>query len=712
MTRIITKGGVWRNTEDEILKAAVMKYGLSQWARISSLLSRKTPKQCKARWENWLDPNIKKTEWSTEEEERLVHLATLMPCQWNTIAKQLNGRTADQCLEHYKSLQLAAVKEQDSDAVEEVSRYKIDDRDRNPESKPARPDPVDMEEEEKEMIAEARARLANTQGKKAKRKAREKQLEEARRLATLQKQRELKAAGISVYAKRLRHDEMDYNQDIPFYQPAPAGFFDTTKELGRPKKEFQKRSLKDLEGPRRDERNEAARKAQEQKAKDAKKDKKALPKLVAELDDEAQFTKRPRLNLPAPQADQADIDQVVKMSQRLRDLPGAGADDAPLGGAGGTALDALRTPAQMLQTPAQLLQTPRNAGAGGSAFGVSAAAAAGGLSALFKSLPRPQNEIELELPNEEEPALDEDGFALPGRRSGGPAPMEVEDAEDIRLREERRRQAEEERRLLERSQVVQRGLPRPGQLHAQLFRHADSSTVAALIDQELLSMLEHDAAVHPPAGTPAGRAPAGFVHVSLEEMASAKELIEAELGASLGGLSVSTDSGATVTLPVAKADFEPAHEHVLVSMLLSGSKGHQMSDDLSRSERVTALRANYDQIRQAMIREDKRARRIESRLAIVLGGYIKRADALSKEAIEVGTRLDTTLQDEVAFRHLAEVEASGAESRSKQLESACHSIAEDEARAQRHFAELSAEYDQLRLQIADVKSKLISGGVI
>ena len=45
-------------------------------------------------------------------------------------------------------------------------------------------------------LAEARARLANTRGKKAKRKAREKQLEEAKRVANLQKRRELKAAGV------------------------------------------------------------------------------------------------------------------------------------------------------------------------------------------------------------------------------------------------------------------------------------------------------------------------------------------------------------------------------------------------------------------------------------------------------------------------------------------------------------------------------------
>jgi pre-mRNA-splicing factor CDC5/CEF1 len=58
--------------------------------------------------------------------------------------------------------------------------------DPQPETKPARPDAVDMDEDEKEMLSEARARLANTQGKKAKRKAREKQLDEAKRLAQVQ----------------------------------------------------------------------------------------------------------------------------------------------------------------------------------------------------------------------------------------------------------------------------------------------------------------------------------------------------------------------------------------------------------------------------------------------------------------------------------------------------------------------------------------------
>eukprot|EP01027_Heterolobosea_sp_BB2_P010038 GEZU01014775.1.p1 GENE.GEZU01014775.1~~GEZU01014775.1.p1 ORF type:complete len:130 (-),score=16.68 GEZU01014775.1:63-452(-) len=101
--RIYIKGGPWKNTEDEILKAAVMKYGKNQWSRIASLLNRKSAKQCKARWYEWLDPSIKKTEWTREEEEKLLHLAKLFPTQWKTIAP-IVGRTASQCLEHYEKL--------------------------------------------------------------------------------------------------------------------------------------------------------------------------------------------------------------------------------------------------------------------------------------------------------------------------------------------------------------------------------------------------------------------------------------------------------------------------------------------------------------------------------------------------------------------------------------------------------------------------------
>merc|ERR1712159_153558 len=90
-------------TEDEILKAAVMKYGLNQWSRIASLMNRKSAKQCKSRWYEWLEPKIKKTEWVRDEDEKLLHLIKNFPVQWRTIAP-LVGRTPLQCLERYEKL--------------------------------------------------------------------------------------------------------------------------------------------------------------------------------------------------------------------------------------------------------------------------------------------------------------------------------------------------------------------------------------------------------------------------------------------------------------------------------------------------------------------------------------------------------------------------------------------------------------------------------
>ena len=223
---IFIKGGVWKNSEDEILKAAVMKYGKNQWARVASLMGRKSAKQCKARWYEWLDPSVKKTEWDREEDEKLLHLAKLMPTQWRTIAP-IVGRTASQCLDRYEKLLDTAAVRGGRRGTGASRRLRPGEFDPHPETKPARPDPIDMDEDENAMLQEARARLANTRGKKAKRKARERQLEEARRLVDLQKQRELKALGVDVQRHRTggrkRRREINYSREIPFQKRPPPG---------------------------------------------------------------------------------------------------------------------------------------------------------------------------------------------------------------------------------------------------------------------------------------------------------------------------------------------------------------------------------------------------------------------------------------------------------------------------------------------------------
>ncbi|XP_063619363.1 cell division cycle 5-like protein [Cydia splendana] len=348
MPRIMIKGGVWRNTEDEILKAAVMKYGKNQWSRIASLLHRKSAKQCKARWYEWLDPSIKKTEWSREEDEKLLHLAKLMPTQWRTIAPII-GRTAAQCLERYEYLlDQAQKKEEGEDMGDDPRKLKPGEIDPNPETKPARPDPKDMDEDELEMLSEARARLANTQGKKAKRKAREKQLEEARRLAALQKRRELSAAGIAVPMRRKKKRGVDYNSEIPFEKRPAAGFFDTSTEVVDPMApDFSRLRQQHLDGELLSEKEEKDRRKDKQKLKQRKEN--DVPQAMLQGDQPAR--KRSKLVLPEPQVTDQELQQVVKLGRASE----AARESA---GEAGAATDALLADYALTPTPATALRTP------------------------------------------------------------------------------------------------------------------------------------------------------------------------------------------------------------------------------------------------------------------------------------------------------------------------------------------------------------------
>jgi pre-mRNA-splicing factor CDC5/CEF1 len=327
----VVKGGVWTNIEDEILKASVSKYGLNQWARVSSLLPRKTPKQCKARWNEWLDPSIKKIEWSKEEDEKLLHLAKLMPTQWRTIAP-IVGRTANQCLERYQKLLDEAEQreasglglagpeggETQAPTADDVRRLRPGEVDPDPETKPAKPDTIDLDEDEKEMLSEARARLANTQGKKAKRKARERQQEESRRLAALQKRRELKTAGINIKVITRKKGQMDYNADIPFEKAPAPGFYDTVDEQKRNESQranFDPRKLQLATKRKGEQEDDPDRKRRKNEKDGPSAATQAALKAgqMQRIREAEQSSKRRALNLPAPQVSEGELEEIVKM---------------------------------------------------------------------------------------------------------------------------------------------------------------------------------------------------------------------------------------------------------------------------------------------------------------------------------------------------------------------------------------------------------------
>lgn len=218
----------WTNAEDEVLKAAVMKYGTNEWGRIGSLMSRKSAQQCKARWVEWLDPRVCKDEWSLEEDQRLLRLVKVFPSQWGTISDSI-GRTTQSCVDRYNLLLRRTLEDGDVDKLETTAD--VDGDVNAATSRPALPDAVDMDEDELEMLAEARARLANTRGKKAQRKEREKMMEETKRLELFRKKQQMQAEGLSGGTfggnlKRLKKGQVDYNAEVPFEKTAPIVRFE------------------------------------------------------------------------------------------------------------------------------------------------------------------------------------------------------------------------------------------------------------------------------------------------------------------------------------------------------------------------------------------------------------------------------------------------------------------------------------------------------
>jgi pre-mRNA-splicing factor CDC5/CEF1 len=765
--RIMIKGGVWKNTEDEILKAAVMKYGMNQWARVASLLSRKSAKQCKARWYEWLDPSIKKTEWSREEEEKLLHLAKLMPSQWRTIAP-IVGRTAAQCMEHYERLLDVAQQKEGVEVGDDPRRLRPGEIDPNPENKPARPDPVDMDEDEKEMLSEARARLANTKGKKAKRKAREKQLEEARRLAALQKRRELKAAGISSSQHHLKKRKfIDYAREIPFQKEAPAGFYDVSEEKHLSSKKLDPSrailNLDKLEGKRRDDIEKKERKQDAKRQKSLMKSN--LPQLIAavnEKNDPINAIKRKPLELPAPVVSNEELTDLAKMGmhaahaaalalesggsatetrslmgdytatplrtpstsaaasqsrsvhdtimQETANLAALRNQTTPLLGGENIVLHegtgyAGATPSRMPsaaemqsvnKTPLSSTRTPLRDELGINPDqlenGVERTSAkaerarekrlAAELRAGFISLPAPENEYEINVPQ-----IQEDDDTLN-------ANMREEDAGERDAREQRVRELQLELELKRRSSAVQHSLPRPTKVKKALI----NGEVAAVVD-EMYLMVEYDIVKHPDEENLAKKsskkrkksssASAAAPHldkISDEELQRARQMVQIEASLHDHDENVwkltSTDHIASAWNEAQKQYLAQADEKTV-----SGD-GIQFKFATTDEEKIRALKAEFDELKEMEQQLSKRAQKLSDRVRLVNGGLLRRAD-------QARTLLRTQLADvenaeieHACFENLASLEEVALQKRMAQLASEVNAQQYAEVQLQKTYAAL------------------------
>lgn len=103
--------GPWRIEEDRLLIELVARYGARHWSAIATHFPRRSGKQARERWMNQLNPNLKKKNWTSNEDRIILRAHSSLGNKWSAIAHLLPGRTDNSVKNRFNSTLKRAMKE-------------------------------------------------------------------------------------------------------------------------------------------------------------------------------------------------------------------------------------------------------------------------------------------------------------------------------------------------------------------------------------------------------------------------------------------------------------------------------------------------------------------------------------------------------------------------------------------------------------------------
>ncbi|CAN8301937.1 unnamed protein product [Cochlearia groenlandica] len=98
------KRGPWTQEEDEKLVSYIQAHGPGKWRTLPKNAGlKRCGKSCRLRWTNYLRPDIKRGEFSIEEEDTIIQLHRLLGNKWSAIAIHLPGRTDNEIKNYWNT---------------------------------------------------------------------------------------------------------------------------------------------------------------------------------------------------------------------------------------------------------------------------------------------------------------------------------------------------------------------------------------------------------------------------------------------------------------------------------------------------------------------------------------------------------------------------------------------------------------------------------
>jgi hypothetical protein len=90
--------------EDWKLRNLVRSMPRVDWTLIGKLMGNRTPRQCRERYQNYLDPSVRLSPWSPAEEQLLLQKQAELGAKWAQMTQFFPNRTAVAIKNHYAKI--------------------------------------------------------------------------------------------------------------------------------------------------------------------------------------------------------------------------------------------------------------------------------------------------------------------------------------------------------------------------------------------------------------------------------------------------------------------------------------------------------------------------------------------------------------------------------------------------------------------------------